>query len=89
MESFVFKAKIIPNAKQFQVSGFYPPCELKIRVCEKPIKGKVNLEIERELSKKLKSRVKIIKGIHSRNKTIQIGLTEQTALERIQAITSN
>lgn len=85
MDFFVFNAKIITNAKQFKVCGFNPNNELCIRVREKPSKGKANNEIERELRKKLKTSVEVVKGIHSNKKTIKIGLEKKLALERIKA----
>lgn len=88
-KSFVFKAKIISNAPAFQVKGPLPSGEFCIRVCEKPVGGKANLEIVRELAKRLNASARIVHGLHSNRKTIQVDLSQPIGLERLQAIVEN
>ena len=77
---------VVPNAKEtrilMDING-----SLVIRVHAPPIKGKANREIVKWLSKKLKkpsSQVRIIAGLTSNHKTLEIiGISESTFLEAI------
>jgi len=82
----ILKAKIVPNAKSFEVCGWNANNELRIRVSEKPIQGKANQAIEQELARRLKAPVRIMKGFQSNRKTIEIGLEKKEAVERINAL---
>jgi uncharacterized protein (TIGR00251 family) len=84
--NFMLKAKIVPNAKAFEVCGWTERKELRIRVSEKPIHGKANQSIEQELAGRLKAPVRIVKGFQSSQKIIEIGLDEKEAVERINAL---
>ena len=80
----MFIARIIPNAKAFEVAQ-RKPNELQIRVPEKPVRGKANRLVEKLLSKQLNATVRIVKGFHSNTKTIQIGLPKEMATARLNA----
>ncbi len=82
----MLNAKIVPNAKAFEVCGWNQRNELRIRVSEKPIKGKANQAIEQELAERLKAPVRIVKGFQSNQKIIEIGLEKKEAVERINAL---
>lgn len=84
MDSFVFNAKIIPNARKFQIMEFDSRTGMRLRVSAKPQKGLANQEIERELKKRLKTEVTIIRGQQSSRKTILVKLDAITAEKRIQ-----
>lgn len=95
----MLNAKIVPNAKAFEVCGWNAKNELRIRVSEKPINGKANQAIKRffaslfskkaveqELARRLQAPVRIVKGFQSKQKTIEIGLEKTEAVERINAL---
>lgn len=61
------------NSKKFELIGFNKWNNfLEIKTKEKPIKGKANNEIEKELKKIFKTEIKIIQGKKSKNKKILI-----------------
>ena len=59
-----------PNSKQFQVKT--EGDELVVFCHEAPVKGKVNRELIKQLSKLFKKRVEIISGFTSKQKKILI-----------------
>lgn len=65
----IIKAKVKPNSPKFEIidKGEY----FQINVTSEPEKGKANLEIVKELSK-IYGKCKIIRGLKSRNKIIEI-----------------
>ena len=69
----------VPNAKNTQVIGFHGDA-IKIKVKSPPVDGKANDEIIEHLRKLLqlpKNSVRLVSGLQSRSKRIQIdGLTE-------------
>ena len=77
---------VVPNAKETGISMDIDG-SLMMRVHAPPIKGKANREILKWLSKKLKkpsSQVRIIVGLTSNLKTLEIiGIDESTFLEAI------
>ena len=77
------KAKIIPNSRRFEIAGFDSSKELKIKVKSPAEKNRANLEVIKELEKKLKTNARIIQGFKSPRKKILINLPEQEALEKI------
>lgn len=82
----MFTAKIIPNSPTFEISGFGPRNELRIRVTSKPVKGNANTELEKELSKRLQAPVQIAQGFLSQRKKIHIALAPSEALKRIATV---
>lgn len=80
------KARVIPNAKSFQVSfdGI-----LKIRVCSPASEGKANDEVVKKLSKLLGEKVAIVRGLKSREKEIVIGkLSDNEVVEKVNSLSS-
>src|SRR3989344_4018774 len=69
MKKLVLNLHITPNSGKFEISGFDEwRNALKVRTRSKPIEGKANTELERELSRVLGAEVKIISGGKSRDK---------------------
>jgi len=66
----VIEIVVKPNAKQFQVKA--EGDELVVFCHEAPVKGKVNRELIKKLSKLFKRRVEIISGFSSRQKKVLI-----------------
>lgn len=59
-----------PNSKQF---GLKVECDELVVLCrESPVKGRVNRELIKELSKVFKNRVEIVAGFTSRQKKVLI-----------------
>jgi uncharacterized protein (TIGR00251 family) len=76
-DGFVLDIFVKPNSSKFEVA--IEDEELVVRCTEEPVKGKVNKEIVKELSKLLRCRVEIISGLASRQKRIIVkGLEKQT-----------
>ncbi|OYT41986.1 MAG: hypothetical protein B6U78_02395 [Candidatus Aenigmarchaeota archaeon ex4484_224] len=66
-----YKVKVFFRRKFLEIKGN----EIKIGIKEKPIEGKANREIVKKLAKHFRvstSRVRIIKGLKSREKIIEI-----------------
>ena len=59
-----------PNSKQFQLK--VEGDEVVVLCREQPVKGRVNKELIKELSKIFKKRVEIVAGLTSRQKTVLI-----------------
>ena len=84
MKELVLKIHVVPNAEKFEISGFDAWRKaLKVRARSKPIEGKANKEIERELSKALGAEVKIISGGNSRDKKVLVKGNTGEAVEKL------
>jgi len=75
---FTIKLNVKPNSKQqkFIDSGEF----LTVLVCSKAKQNKANIELIKLLKKKLNitsNRIKIISGLKSTNKTVQLNFTEK------------
>ena len=69
----IIKAEIQTGKKEFKILEFDKNKKtMKIQVKSAPIKGKANKEIITNLKKILKSKVTIIKGQTTNQKTLQI-----------------
>jgi len=66
----IVKVFVKPNAKSFKVE--FKEGRWIVYVPEKAEKGKANAYLEKELSKALKCKVRIIKGFKSRIKIIEV-----------------
>ncbi len=65
--------EVSPNASKFEISGYNTWRErIEIRIKAIPQKGKANKEIIKEFSKLTKSKVEIISGLKSHQKTLKI-----------------
>lgn len=72
-----------PRSKQFQVK--IEDDEIVVLCREAPMKGRVNRELTKELSKRFKRRVEIVSGLSSRQKRI---LIPEISVEEIAEILS-
>ncbi|NQU98760.1 DUF167 domain-containing protein [Candidatus Woesearchaeota archaeon] len=66
------KIRVTPNAKKTEVKGVKDDL-LLVNVAAPPDKNKANLEVVKYFSKLLKKKVKIKKGLKSKEKTLVIG----------------
>ena len=57
-----------PNSPKFKI--IFDGEEIAIQATEEPVKGKVNKEIIKELTKLLHTKVEIISGVTSKQKTL-------------------
>jgi uncharacterized protein (TIGR00251 family) len=77
MESVFLKVYLQPKSSKNEVVGPYRD-GIKVKVTAPPMEGKANEALIRFLAKKFgisPSRIEIIKGIHSREKTLRISAT--------------
>lgn len=67
------KIKVHANSSQEKLNKI-SDCEYEIWINEKPVEGKANEYIEKFLKRelKLKGSVKIVKGLRSKNKSVEI-----------------
>ena len=73
-----------PNSKQFSVK--IEGDDIIVFCKEAPVRGRVNRELAKKLSRILKRRVEIVAGLTSRNKKL---LIEDISLEEVRAILSS
>ena len=87
-ESCILKVRVQPKASSNQIDG-YEEGALRLRVTAPPTEGKANTAVIALLAKALgvsKSRLGIVRGHGSRNKTVSVDtLTEQEVRRRIEA----
>ena len=69
-DGVVLSVQVKPNSKQFKIIADLG--ELVVYCREVPVKGKVNKELIKELSKVFNTRVEILSGFTSRQKKILI-----------------
>ena len=69
-EGIVLDLHVKPNSKEFKIETAED--DLVISCREKPVKGRVNKELIKELSRLFKRRVEIIAGFRSRQKRVLI-----------------
>ncbi len=68
-----FKIIVKPNSKENKINGFDNEREAyRISIKAKPEDNKANIEIIKFLSKSLKKRVRIVAGLRSREKIIEV-----------------
>lgn len=82
-DGVVLNLQVKPNSKQFKIiadSG-----ELVIHCREVPVKGKVNRELVKELSRVFNAKVEILSGFTSRQKKI---LIRNISAEKVNEILS-
>ncbi len=70
-----------PNSRQFEVK--IEDDEIVVCCREAPVKGRVNRELMKELSRLFKGRVEIISGFRSRQKKVLIADTNPEEVESI------
>ena len=82
MENILLKVYLQPKSSKNEVVGPYRD-GIKVKVTAPPIDGKANEALIRFLAKKFgipPSCIEIIKGLHSREKTLRISTTVLDAL---------
>ena len=70
-----------PNSQKFEV--VVEGDEIVVRCTEEPVKGKVNKEIIKELSKLFHSRVEIAAGATSKQKVVLVRGAKKNEIERL------
>ncbi len=84
----IINVHVKPGKQKFELTGFNEWNQsLEIKTKEKPVKGKANQEIEKELKKIFKTNTKIIQGKKTQNKKIMI--ENKTKKEIIELIKKN
>jgi uncharacterized protein (TIGR00251 family) len=86
MTDIILKVHLQPKASRNEIVGPYRD-GIKVKVTAPPIEGKANEALILFLAKEFRisiSSIKILKGLHSREKTLRIsGTLEQELLKKI------
>ncbi len=82
----VLEVYVKPNSKSFRVE--FEGDELVVSCREAPVKGRVNRELVKELSRLCNRRVELVSGFSSRHKRILISNIEAAEVNRILASVS-
>ncbi|UCC58022.1 MAG: YggU family protein [Candidatus Bathyarchaeum sp.] len=82
-EGVVLEVYVKPNSKIFRVE--LEDDELVVSCCEAPVKGRVNRELVKVLSRLFNRRVELVSGFSSRHKRILIINIEADEVNRILA----
>jgi uncharacterized protein (TIGR00251 family) len=77
----VLEVYVKPNSKRFRIE--FEGDELVVSCREAPVKGRVNRELAKELSRLFNRKVELISGYHSRNKKILISGIEAGQVNQI------
>lgn len=85
-EGVILEVYVKPNSKSFRVE--FEDDELVVSCCEAPVKGRVNRELVKELSRLFNRRVELVSGFSSRHKRILISNIEADEVNRILASVS-
>jgi uncharacterized protein (TIGR00251 family) len=80
-DGVVIEIFVRPNSSKFEIA--VDGEELVVRCTEEPVKGKVNREIVKELSKLLHCKVEIVAGLTSKQKRIVVKGLEKEVIERL------
>jgi len=77
-DGIIIKVFVKPNSPRFEVT--FGGEEIVIRCTEEPVKGKVNKELTRELSKLIHAKVELVSGYASKQKLLLLkGLKKNEA----------
>ena len=85
-EGVVLEVYVKPNSKRFWVES--EGDELVVSCREAPVKGRVNRELVKELSRLFNRRGELVSGFSSRRKRVLIGNIEADEVNRILASVS-
>jgi len=89
MEDIIFKIYLQPKSSKNEIVGPYRD-GIKVKVTAPPTEGKANNVLIRFLAKELSispSRIEILKGLHSREKTLKIsGMVNQELRKKLQIL---
>ncbi len=77
----VIEVFVKPNSQKFEVT--VEDDEVVVRCTEEPVKGKVNKEIIKELSKLFHARVELVSGAISRQKKLLIKGIGRSEIENL------
>lgn len=80
-DGLVLQVSVKPKAKRFKIVAERD--EIIIHCVEEPVKGKVNKELVKELSKLFRKRVEIVSGFASKQKKLLIRDAQRSEIERI------
>ncbi len=80
----VLEIYVRPNSKEFQVKA--EEGEIMVYCRETPVKGRVNRELMKELSRLFKRRVEIVSGFSSRQKRILVNDIEAKEVKQILGV---
>jgi uncharacterized protein (TIGR00251 family) len=80
-DGIVINVHVKPNSKQFKIAVELD--ELVVFCREAPVKGRVNRELVKELSRIFKRRVKILSGFSSKQKKVLIRDIEENEAKQI------
>lgn len=69
----IVKIKLHPNSSQEKIIEIQKDKEYEVWIKEKPLDGKANISLEKHLKKYFKKEVRIIRGLTSRNKVVEVG----------------
>jgi uncharacterized protein (TIGR00251 family) len=83
-QGIVLDVYVKPNSKRFQTKT--EEGELLVLCRETPVKGRVNRELIKELSRRFKRRVEIVSGFSSRHKKILVRDIEAKEAEKILGV---
>ncbi len=81
LQGTVIGVSVKPNSGQFHIA--IEDGETVVYCREAPVKGRVNRELVKELSRFFKRRVEIVSGFRSRQKKVLIADTDVGEVERI------
>jgi uncharacterized protein (TIGR00251 family) len=89
MEDIILKIYLQPKSSKNEIVGPYRD-GIKVKVTAPPTEGKANNVLIRFLAKELSispSRIEILKGLHSREKTLKIsGMVNQELRKKLQIL---
>jgi uncharacterized protein (TIGR00251 family) len=80
-DGIVIEVFVKPNSQKFEVT--IEDDEVVIRCTEEPVKGKVNKEIIKDLSKLFHNRVEIVSGATSKQKVLLVRGANKNEIERL------
>jgi len=83
-QGIVLDVYVKPNSKKFQIKT--EEDKLVVFCRETPVKGRVNRELLKELSRLFKRRVEIVSGFSSRQKKILVRDIEAKEVEQILGV---
>jgi len=83
-QGIVLDVYVKPNSKKFQIQT--EEDKLVVFCRETPVKGRVNRELMKELSRLFKRRVEIVSGFSSRQKRILVRDIEAKEVEQILGV---
>ena len=86
-QGILLEVYVRPNSKEFQIRT--EKGELLVFCRESPVKGKVNRELVKELSRLFKRRVEIVSGLSSRRKRILAREIGEEEAKQILGITTS